>query len=314
LKLVVWAYTDVKAVEFDDDTLTLVPQLQVFEGQKLFWEEITGPMESSPAVEAFKNNANRICINLKDEREKEKQILKLSVDKRWTLLQLRNHVQEKLNLEVDFRLCKFSPPHPEFTGEESKPLSSLGFYTGMTVVLKLGAPLLPGYFNFKVYKYNASYHPRVRKLGEELPVFATTSITPVAVETPAQTEAPANELDKANEVVAPVEETLLKNTFGSDKVSIIPDVHQFEFLMDYPVHGDMMIGEIRETIFQRLKSMKIMSDTDSAKRIRIRLRNGQTCGDILVDSNTLRQSKVSLFADRGLAVQVCNFCIVTVVN
>lgn len=310
MKLSVWAYTDVKAVEFVNDELTLVPQLQVFEGQKLFWEEKTGPMDESLAVEAFKNNANQICVNLKDDRVKENKLTKVMIDKRWTLTRLRSHVRETLDLDDEFRLCKFSPPQTEINGEVSKSLSSLGFYNGMTIVVKPGPPLLPGHFNVKVFVFKPSYHARVRNLGEELPDFATTSVKVETAEedAPAPSESPVKDLESGigivEEVIEKGEIVAPKNTFGFDKVSFLPTADRFEFLTDLPVHEESQVSDLRELLLERLKAKQIVPDNVTPKQIRICLKNGLTCGDILIDSRTLRQSKVHLFADRALAVQM----------
>jgi hypothetical protein len=305
MKLSVWAYTDVKVVELVGDDLQFTTKWQIFEGHKLYWEEITGPLETSPAVESFKTTANQMTINLKDGRETGNTLTKITVDKRWNLARLRTHIKDVLQLEDEdkFRVCKFSNPQPELAGEENKSLSGFGLYTGMTLVVKPGAPLLPGHFIFKVFVYKAAYRVGVRQLGEalseEVTAVGESDVTAAPI-SPTVEEGDV-ETTSADEAVAPAAK---QSTFGTDKVVLLPGVNQFEFLMDLPVHEDSLISDIRELIFERLQSRDLMPATATVKQVRVRLRGGQTCTDILTDSLTLRQSKVAMYPERMLAVQV----------
>ena len=311
MKLSVWAHCEVKAVELVSDDLELNSHLQVFEGQKLFWEENTTPIENSPAVEAFKATANQMSLNVKDGRVNTNKLIKLSVDKRWNLHRLRSHIKDVLELEEEFRVCKFAAPQAELNGDENKALSGLGFYTGMTVIIKLGAPLLPGHFNFKVFLYQADYRAEVNQLGDVLSDRALTAeVDPevLAVTTQPDILVDGDEektsINSCADAMVTVTPASKKCTFGTDKVSLLPGSHQFEFLMDLPIHADSLVDDLRAVVFERLKSQHLMSESDSVKQVRLRLKGGQTCTDILRDSCTVRQSKVALYADRALAVQV----------
>jgi hypothetical protein len=102
-----------------------------------------------------------------------------------------------------------------------------------------------------------------------------------------------------------VAEPAKSSTFGTDKVILLPRVDQFDFMTDLPVHAESRIEDMRAVLFEKLKSRGFMAETDSVKQVRIRLKGGQTCTDVLLDTaTTLRQSKVAMYADRALAVQV----------
>lgn len=310
MKLSVLAHSDVTAVELTGDTLGLSTDLKCFEGQKLFWEENTTPLDSSPAVEAFQNTANRMSLNVKDGRGSDSTLTKLAVDKRWNVSRLRAHIREAFNLEEHevFRICKFNNPQSEINGDENKSIFALGFYSGMTIVLKSGAPLPPGHFHVKVFLYHATYRAGVYRLGDVLPkhVVSAEVDDPIGIAAVMTAHDQMKELseDIVDDVVPVPVAAVKKCTFGSDKVALVPTTQQFEFLMDLPIHEDMLVDDLRALLFEQLKSRNFMSESDSVKQVRVRLKGGQTCTDILRDSFTLRQSKVVLYADRPLAVQV----------
>jgi hypothetical protein len=325
LKLVASTYVKVQVTELLDDSDELVSRLFIFDGQKLFWEEITGSLETSLAVECFSNSANNMVINIKDERlDKTNKLTKFTVDKRWTLPQLRKQIKEAFNFNEDFRICKFATPQPELNGDEKKSITAIGVYNSATLVIKVGSPLLPGHFNFKAFLFKSAFRVGVEHLDEPLVV---TEPEDVAVVTePEEIDTADTVIDKLDKTYQDSEEEEEKNnddddsdsdlpalvpaieinktTFGTDKISLLPNYDQFSFLLDLAVHDDTLVSDLRSLLFQRLINLRLMSESDSVNQVRIRLRTGQSCTDILNDSLTLRQSKVVCYAERQLAVQV----------
>ena len=306
MKLTSLAYAEVKVMELNDDSLQL-NHFHIYEGQKLYWEEITTPVANSPAVEAFTTNANQVDLNLQNSREEGNKLTKITVDKRWKVSQLRNFIKQTLQLEEDFRVCKYTPPQLEINGDENKTISNLGIYGGMTIVVKPGPPLPLGHFNFKVHLYNASYRVTgVSTLDAVLPEHITSIVNNDEGVESAKMHGEHDDKSRSPIEVESVEEN--ECSFGTQKVSLVPKGKHFEYLFDLLVHGDMLIDEIRTSIFANLKSRGLMTGEDSIHQVRVRLKTGQSCSDILVDSLTLRQSRVALYADRHLAVQVRANC------
>lgn len=300
LQLSIWC-NDVKSTELLGDDLQLVSQFKVHEGQKLYWEEATGPMEESKAVQAFRSNANKMTFNVREPYKNGNSVTTVTADKTWDLAQLRCVLESELGLEGDFRVCRFHHPQEEIQGEKGQSLASLGFFSGTTLLIKLGPPLQPGYVNFKVFIYRSVCNSGIKNVDDESAVVWDN------VEAKR-----SNDVESATDVEGcPAVDTLPGSSsenslscFGSERIPAMPSTNQFESLMDIPCSADTKVSEIRSAVHAELVKKKLLSDATSISRLRIRIKNGMTCGDILHESLTLKQCHVPLYPEKHIAVQI----------
>ena len=254
LKLSLWSYAEVKSEELRGDTLKLVSEFRLYDGQKIYWEEDSRcALNASPSVKAFTTQSNRlnVMVSLPGSSVCDQTV---TVDRRWNIKQFREKLSSQFSIPADsFRIFRKASVEAELNGDAMQSLFSLGIYNGLCLSLTEGSPLQPGHYLFKIYLYKATN--RVGFVDLSLPSDEDTDIE-----------------KETNSDVASMDESPPDGAFGTPHLStdVTSDVvvaTAAEDVSDVPVADAEMCTSTRPVDFEEVGLVLEGEGTDASEAI-----------------------------------------------
>lgn len=201
LKLAVWSFADIKVDEItspsqDNDNYRLILDLRLCEGQKLYLESNTYPLDTSPSVKCFTAQMNRINVLVNKPGVVDEPDRTIAVDRRLNMKEFRQLIGKELDIDPDsFRIFRKTALDSELNGDKTQSLYSLGIYNGIALHLSLGRPLLPGHFLLKLYLYKPPFRGGLHDIQTLDFLKPELELTPDPTDTPEVVEASATVIE-----------------------------------------------------------------------------------------------------------------------
>jgi hypothetical protein len=197
------SYIDGKMDLIEDDERRLKEDLYLSEYSKVYFERATGPADESPAFQLFLHNRSKMKIHF--NRPPDLSFTEhIMADGRWTVMQLRQGIADRLGLQPDgVRLLKSTTTGPELKDDSIK-LAFASLYDNASLAVVQGKMLPVGYYNVHLSLFQpTAYTPKIIQLPPLEELGSSDSLTSNTADvTTVSSTSTAKEADEESDVAS----------------------------------------------------------------------------------------------------------------